>query len=90
MKELVAEKNELLQKIAKLEVKFFFLNKLSSFHIKKKVNENQIISFQNTEDKKKRHRRVATEIDRHYKCPFEVCQKSYGFLIFLSIRLFSK
>lgn len=29
MKELVAEKNELLQKIAKLEVKSFFLNKIS-------------------------------------------------------------
>lgn len=29
MKELVAEKNELLQKIAKLEVKQFFFNQLS-------------------------------------------------------------
>jgi len=32
------------------------------------------------EDKKKRFRRTATEIDRHYKCPITECQKSYGYL----------
>lgn len=40
------------------------------------------------EDKKRRHRRSATEIgtffiqknkkERHYKCPIETCQKNYG------------
>ena len=29
-------------------------------------------------DGKKRHRRTATEINRHYRCPVEGCGKSYG------------
>ena len=29
-------------------------------------------------DKKKRYRRTATEIARHYKCPITDCPKSYG------------
>jgi len=29
-------------------------------------------------DGKKRHRRTATEISRHFKCPIEGCGKSYG------------
>jgi len=29
-------------------------------------------------DKKKRHRRNATEIERHYRCPCPPCSKSYG------------
>ncbi|KRW99957.1 P-loop containing nucleoside triphosphate hydrolase [Pseudocohnilembus persalinus] len=32
----------------------------------------------NEEDKKKRARRLADQIHRHYKCPIEVCKKSYG------------
>lgn len=28
--------------------------------------------------KHKRHRRTANEIERHYKCPVEVCSKLYG------------
>jgi len=31
-----------------------------------------------SEAKKKRERRKACEIDRHYICPIEKCQKSYG------------
>eukprot|EP01015_Nassula_variabilis_P030955 TRINITY_DN6894_c0_g2_i1.p1 TRINITY_DN6894_c0_g2~~TRINITY_DN6894_c0_g2_i1.p1 ORF type:complete len:113 (-),score=10.31 TRINITY_DN6894_c0_g2_i1:67-405(-) len=30
------------------------------------------------EDKKKRHRRTASEIERHYICAVETCRKSYG------------
>ena len=30
------------------------------------------------DDKRKRHRRTATEIQRHYQCPVEGCHKSYG------------
>ncbi len=29
-------------------------------------------------DRKKRHRRTAGEIQRHYKCPARGCYKSYG------------
>lgn len=35
-------------------------------------------SLSNEDDKKKRYRRTALEIDRHYKCSIESCQKSYG------------
>lgn len=45
----------------------------------KKANENLSNSFQAYNDKKKRQRRIATDIDRHYKCPLENCQKSYGY-----------
>lgn len=34
--------------------------------------------FEIDNEKKKRHRRTATEIARHYKCPIEGCNKSYG------------
>ena len=34
--------------------------------------------FEIDNEKKKRHRRTATEIPRHYKCPIEDCPKSYG------------
>lgn len=30
------------------------------------------------EERKKRIRRIASEIQRHYKCQVENCQKSYG------------
>lgn len=30
------------------------------------------------EERRKRFRRTAGEIDRHYKCMIESCQKSYG------------
>jgi len=32
----------------------------------------------NEDDRKKRFRRTASEIERHYRCPVETCQKSYG------------
>lgn len=34
--------------------------------------------FEIDNEKKKRHRRQANEIARHYKCPLKDCPKSYG------------
>ena len=34
--------------------------------------------FEIDNEKKKRHRRIANEIARHYKCPIADCPKSYG------------
>jgi len=34
--------------------------------------------FEIDNEKKKRHRRQANEIARHYKCPMNDCPKSYG------------
>jgi len=65
MKDLVAEKNELLNKLAKLEKR------------SKELNDTKTLDDA-AEEKKKRFRRVASEIDRHYRCPVESCQKSYG------------
>ena len=36
------------------------------------------MSFDIAEEKRKRHRRTATEIARHYRCPIDDCPKSYG------------
>jgi len=67
MKELVAEKNELMARLSKLE---------------QKQNEIALKSPRSyggdSDMKKKRERRRACEIDRHYTCPIEKCQKSYG------------
>lgn len=41
-------------------------------------NNSQSNPEDSTEDKKKRMRRTAGEIARHYVCRYEKCQKSYG------------
>ncbi len=38
------------------------------------------LSFDIGDKKGKRHRRTATEIARHYRCPIEDCPKSYGYV----------
>ena len=38
------------------------------------------MTFDIAEEKRKRHRRTATEIARHYRCPVEDCPKSYGYI----------
>lgn len=52
------------------------LNRLESN--KRKHEEVLGMPFEIDNEKKKRHRRTATEIARHYKCPIEECNKSYG------------
>ena len=54
--------------------------KLNSFsHIKKRSIEDSVSnSDAMNEDKKRRFRRAANEIERHYNCPIETCKKSYG------------
>ena len=36
------------------------------------------MTFDITDERRKRHRRTAQEIHRHYPCPVEECPKSYG------------
>jgi len=36
------------------------------------------MTFEIAEEKRKRHRRIAAEISRHYRCPFDECPRSYG------------
>jgi len=67
MKELVSEKNELLAKLAKVEQRR-----------SEDYGNNQNSHQESFDDKKKRFRRIAAEIDRHYRCPDDSCQKSYG------------
>lgn len=52
------------------------LNRLESN--KRKHEEVLGMPFEIDNEKKKRHRRTATEIARHYKCPIDDCPKSYG------------
>lgn len=62
MRELFNERNELTSKFTKLEKKAH------------EIEEGE----RNDDDKKKRFRRTANEIERHYRCPVETCQRSYG------------
>ena len=45
---------------------------------KKKHEDVLNMPFEIDDEKKKRIRRPANEIARHYKCPIEDCPKSYG------------
>ena len=45
--------------------------------IQRKNEDGAELSSQN-DDRKKRVRRTASEIHRHYRCQVENCQKSYG------------
>jgi len=40
------------------------------------------MTFDITDERRKRHRRTANEIQRHYVCPVEDCPKSYGYVNF--------
>ena len=44
----------------------------------KELNESKALD-ESAEEKKKRFRRTAGEINRHYICPIESCRKSYGY-----------
>lgn len=58
------EKNALAAKLAKMEVVVWAMQQ--------EKGDN------GAEDKKKRHRRTAGEIERSFACPVKPCQKSYG------------
>lgn len=57
------------------------MQKLNKYEMSKRSDEFRIPSWApglfNYEGKK-RHRRTAVEIIRHYQCPFAGCFKSYG------------
>lgn len=66
-------------KLNRLEVSFhFYLLILWVQSNKRKHEEVLNMPFEIDNEKKKRHRRTATEIARHYKCPIDDCPKSYG------------
>jgi len=69
MKELIAEKNELVGRINELEKRGG--DKVEKTPITPNLNNS-------SDDKKTRIRRKAAEIERHYRCPITTCQKSYG------------
>lgn len=84
MKELVAEKSTLTEKLAKLEV--ILMRIFWDIYIDYQKNEPAEIPAEKSEsetaeEKRKRFRRMATEIDRHYRCLAEGCQKSYGYMV---------
>jgi hypothetical protein len=41
--------------------------------------------MENFDDRKKRHRRTANEIARPFKCSDKACNKSYGYIIILTL-----
>jgi hypothetical protein len=60
------EKQDLSYKLGRLEAN------------KRKHEEVLNMAFEIDNEKRKRHRRNANEITRHYKCPLSDCPKSYG------------
>jgi len=65
MKELIAEKNELITRLSELE------KRNDKFHREHSTPDSTL-------DKSKRIRRKAGDIERHFQCPDPTCQKSYG------------
>jgi flagellar biosynthesis/type III secretory pathway chaperone len=66
LQQLLNEKQELNYQLSNLE--------------NNKLEHEKVLgmAFEIDNEKKKRHRRVATDIARHYKCPCHECPKSYG------------
>ncbi len=62
MRQLFNERNELSSRFSKLEKKG------------EEIQQGEKLE----DDRKKRFRRTANEIERHYRCPVETCQRSYG------------
>ena len=61
-----------------------------NFQTNKRAHEDALgITFDIADEKRKRHRRTATEISRPYLCPIEDCPKSYGYVNYLLYRFFS-
>jgi len=65
MKEIIAEKNELLAKLSDLERG-------------EKAPKEPTSATDFGTDKKARIRRKAADVERHFKCHVETCQKTYG------------
>ena len=77
LQQLLNEKQELQFKLNRLEVSLSPC--LTSVKSNKRKHEEALgMTFDIAEEKRKRHRRTATEIARHYRCPIEDCPKSYG------------
>ena len=66
LQQLLNEKQELGYKLNRLD------------NNKRKHEDVLGMPFEIDNEKKKRHRRTATEIARHYKCPIDECPKQYG------------
>lgn len=88
IKELITEKNELTARVARLEAGgggggAEKLQTPIQAPAKKKDDGGASAASKQSiqddfQDKKKRFRRTASEIEKHFKCPVENCQKSYG------------
>ena len=76
IKDTLQHKEEQIQKLKRLRVHFCLpennLNKECSEQVQSSLEEKNI-------NKKKRHRRPAKDIDRHFNCPILKCDKSYGY-----------
>jgi len=74
---LTTEKNQLLMKISVLEGRNFELPR-SKYNFLRPTSGGSGLSSLDASGKLKRQRRLATQIDRHYRCPIQNCMKSYG------------
>mmetsp|Transcript_28440 Transcript_28440/g.32892 ORF Transcript_28440/g.32892 Transcript_28440/m.32892 type:complete len:180 (-) Transcript_28440:51-590(-) len=73
IKELIAEKNDMLSKISRIEKK----GEDVPANVKSFASASASVD-QEEADRKKRARRTASEIERNFVCPAGNCGKSYG------------
>jgi hypothetical protein len=66
LKELLSEKSDLVNRVSKLESR------------KYDFRQSETPCEDSYDERKRRLRRPACEINRHYQCPEKNCQKSYG------------
>ena len=60
-------------------VRWMLISGLENYETISEAGDSQYIYGPNGEIvKRKRIRRTASEIDRHYNCPFYPCNKAYG------------
>eukprot|EP00331_Platyophrya_macrostoma_P008802 CAMPEP_0176412974 /NCGR_PEP_ID=MMETSP0127-20121128/4436_1 /TAXON_ID=938130 /ORGANISM="Platyophrya macrostoma, Strain WH" /LENGTH=180 /DNA_ID=CAMNT_0017792693 /DNA_START=33 /DNA_END=575 /DNA_ORIENTATION=+ len=79
IKELIAEKNELVSRLAKLETNAV-PQKQTPVLPAAKTNKLEASDSKEDDgqDKKRRVRRTASEIEKNFVCPAQTCQKGYG------------
>jgi len=77
IRQLLIERQEMWQRIQKIQTKKKDED-IENSKGESVVTPPPIIQGEVFTQRQKRHRRTASEIERHYKCPLEQCGKLYG------------
>eukprot|EP01017_Pseudomicrothorax_dubius_P021515 TRINITY_DN2316_c0_g2_i2.p1 TRINITY_DN2316_c0_g2~~TRINITY_DN2316_c0_g2_i2.p1 ORF type:complete len:105 (-),score=15.06 TRINITY_DN2316_c0_g2_i2:171-485(-) len=79
IKEMLTERETMLSRISVLESSLNSAKEKATPHRKSTIEKPvSPLPEENDHSVKKRHRRSADQIDRHFLCPYPGCNKSYG------------